>query len=348
MAKKWNGDSTASDKLLLLFTILLFNRRSFSLSELSSPSCLNSSKATVLRLLRHLENAKACVLVHEKKGRESWYSLERRNLPELAVNPESISLLALCRDFIPHLLPENLREEMTHVLARLAGPQGLHVTQEGGSLTKGAIDYNPFQDFLATLRTAIRRKRACRIEYAASQGKPAREHIFAPQKLLAYHETLYVEGWLLDPEHPEKRKYTDPLRLALQRFKSCGIMDVSSAHLPSLTPCASEFFGLSAEDPFLATVHFAPEAATYVRERRWSDGQTLEDLPDGSVKLTFEAGNFREALAWVLSFGASAVVCEPAWFARAVRRELRMAARNYRKKPADAKEGIEDGENGAD
>lgn len=75
MAKKWDSDATPSEKLLLLFVLLLFNNRPFSLSELSS-TWLNASKATVLRLLGQLESAKIGVLKREKRGRESYYSLD--------------------------------------------------------------------------------------------------------------------------------------------------------------------------------------------------------------------------------------------------------------------------------
>lgn len=111
MAKKWDGDTTSSEKLLLLFATLLFNKRSFSIAELSSPSCLNASKATTLRLLRHLENSKIGILTREKRGRESYYRLEHGQTPGLAPNPEGVAQLAFCRDLVLHLLPENMRGE---------------------------------------------------------------------------------------------------------------------------------------------------------------------------------------------------------------------------------------------
>ena len=57
MGKKWDGDATPAEKLLSLFSMLLFNNRAYSLSELSGLDKLNMSKASVSRLVRQLEHS---------------------------------------------------------------------------------------------------------------------------------------------------------------------------------------------------------------------------------------------------------------------------------------------------
>lgn len=331
MAKKWDGDTTSSEKLLLLFATLLFNKRSFSLGELSSPSCLNASKATTLRLLRQLENSKIGMLLREKRGRESYYRLEHSQTSGLSINPDGVAQLALCRDLVFHLLPENMREETAQILARLGGRSETAQSLTAVSLVKGQIDYAPFQGIFTALERAIRKRLVCRVAYLAAGRNEAREYLFAPLRLLASQESLYIEGWLLEDDNPGKRKYSDPLRLALQRFQSCELTEFTSEKLPQLPQAQNNLLGMLEYEPFTATVWFAPEAAQYVAERRWSKDQRLERKEDGSVVLTVWMANFHEALAWVLSFGQKAVVRDPDWFAREVRRELREASRNYRK-----------------
>lgn len=331
MAKKWNSDATSSEKLLLLFATLLFNDRAFSLAELSSSERLNASKATVLRLLRQLESAKIGVIIREKRGRESFYRLEHNSPPAFSLNPEALSQLALCRDLILHLLPENLRDNTAMALARLGSLTKTIPCLPAASLVRGRIDYDPFQGILSDLEKAIREKMVCKIVYRAAQKQEERTHLFAPKRLLAYHETIYAEGWLLDDETPAQRKYDDPLRLALQRFKSCELTGISSGDFPELPALQDNSFGFFVEEPFMAKIRFSGDIAYYIMERTWSRNQLIEKHQDDSVTLTLEIANFREGLSWVLGFGENAVVMEPDWFVKEVRRALRHAARNYRR-----------------
>ena len=326
MAKKWNGDATPAEKLLLLFTTLLFGKRPFSLTELSSSSRLNASKATVLRLLRQLEQSGAGLLIKEKRGRESFYSLERQGRPDLAPNPEGIAQLALCRDLVFHLLPKNFQEETAQTLALLGSGRE---DASAASLARGRLDYTNFQEIFAALEQAIRKRVVCSIVYRAAGKIEAVKHLFAPMRILANREAVYIEGWLMDG--PDKRRHDDPVRLALQRFQACELTGYTSEKLPMPPETGGELLGMMPGEAFTARIWFARDVADYIGERIWSAGQKLERLEDSSVILTVEMANYTEALAWVLGFGRKAVALEPDWFAREIRRELRAAALNYRK-----------------
>ncbi|MBD5607451.1 MAG: WYL domain-containing protein [Desulfovibrio sp.] len=343
MPKKWDGDSTSSEKLLQLFATLLFNKRAFSLSELSSPAQLNASKPTVSRLLEKLERSGIGRLIREERGRETYFSLDHKSAQIPPISADDVAAIALCRDLVAHLLPERTRLETANIISRLGGRSGDARSPEAISLTRGRVDYAPYQEIFAALELAIRKKLVCQVSYLASANSKPREYPFAPLRLLCSQETIYIEGWILETENPAKRKYDDPSRLALHRFQSCELTEISSAKTPSLPPLKNDALGLLEQDPFEAKIHFAPTAANYVAERIWSKDQTIERREDGSIILTARMANFPEALAWVLSFGKSAVALEPSWFARAIREELRDAARNYRKKKEE--ENAEKSEN---
>jgi hypothetical protein len=55
-------------------------------------------------------------------------------------------------------------------------------------------------------------------------------------------------------------------------------------------------------------VHIAPEAVDYVRDRVWSDDQTIEEHMDGSITLTVTTTGEKELKAWVWSFGGAAEI----------------------------------------
>jgi len=58
-------------------------------------------------------------------------------------------------------------------------------------------------------------------------------------------------------------------------------------------------------------VDFIPKAAMYISERIWSRDQKITRHKDGSITLTFTATSRPEVIAWILSFGGEATLCEP-------------------------------------
>lgn len=334
MPKKWDDDATPSKKLLVLFATLFFNNRPYSLKELSGPDYLNASKPTVLRYIRELELANVGNLQREKAGREVYYRLERAvRLPAVSMNAEGLRQLALCRDFLCGLLPEKMRAQMDMALNQAISylPAGSQHFPAGiaGSLGKGRIDYTPFQAVLIALMEAILSGKVCEVEYRSASGGENKKYAFAPKRILAYHECLYIDGWLVNGEKTPELVYADPLRLALQRFLSCAITYKSSAALPDLPLPDNKAMGVMRDEEFEVKIRFAPEAATYVAERQWSATQTITRLEDGSIILAANMSSLPEAVSWILSFGDRATVLEPDWLIKQIKKVLRGIIKNY-------------------
>ena len=94
------------------------------------------------------------------------------------------------------------------------------------------------------------------------------------------------------------------------------------------------------EEPFEVSLRFAPEAATYAAERRWSRDQRCEMHDDGSVRLPIRAHNEAECLSWVLGFADRAQALAPDWLRREVKKTVYAMARlcHTPRKPADTAE----------
>ena len=94
------------------------------------------------------------------------------------------------------------------------------------------------------------------------------------------------------------------------------------------------------EEPFEVSLRFAPEAATYAAERRWSRDQRCEMHDDGSVTLPIRVHNEAECLSWVLGFADRAQVLAPDWLRREIKKTVSAMARLYHTphKPADTAE----------
>jgi len=331
MGEKWDNAKPA-EKMLSLFTMLLFSHRQFSLSELSRE--LDCSKQTVSRLLDQLEDAGYGKLLRIKKSKEAFYQLNRQNhLPQMTLNAEGLQQLALCRDFIQHLLPESMRKSIDTTLGQASAflPDGGELSGSiGYSFTKGRIDYTPFQHIMETLIKGIQEQRICTLRYKSNlQAKP-REYTYAPKRLIALHEAMYISGWMIIGKGKEARPvHGNPTILALHRVQKAALTFYSSKDFEEPADEGKEIFGMMAAAPFTAQIRFDPSTATYVAEREWSKGQKVALCADGGITLKLVAHNAPEFFSWILSFGEKAEVLSPKWLRDAVAEKARALAKVY-------------------
>ena len=331
MGRKWNQDATPSEKLLSLYTLLLVKGKEVSLSELSRE--LKCSKQSISRLIDQLEASRYGKLLRDKRGKEAVYSLDRpKKLPMLSLNAEGLYQLALCRDFMIHLLPDSIRKSVDATLKQASAflPEEENegfFAPEGQSYVKGHIDYTPFQKMLQTLTQAIKTHRVCSVQYQSSLRGDTRTFLYAPKRLLAYHETLRFVGWIVTPEG--KALYDEPAVFLLHRMKEVTLTRTSASHLSDPKDESKDVFGLIADEPFTVTVRFDPFSATYAAERTWSANQKIEHNDDGSVTLTMIARSSVEVVSWILSFGDTAEILSPAWLREEIANKVRAMVTKY-------------------
>ena len=110
---------------------------------------------------------------------------------------------------------------------------------------------------------------------------------------------------------------------AVERFRSAVYQRKQYFERPKGFRVADFFegaFGIFAGGPRTrVVVELSSEVAEAVRAREWHPSQTLVDLADGAVRLSFEVSNLTQVTPWVLSWGAHARVLEPAELASEVK-----------------------------
>lgn len=80
-------------------------------------------------------------------------------------------------------------------------------------------------------------------------------------------------------------------------------------------------FGVhSADGRYEVVLHFAPEVADYIREKRWHASQVLRPLAPGGVELRLKLSSLVEIQRWILGWGGAVKVIQPPELAEAVRR----------------------------
>ena len=336
MPPKADPDATTGQKLLVLNSLLLFSNREFSLTELSEK--LRCSKQTVLRLLDQLEIGTERGLIRDMRGGRAYYRMQRpARRPILALSPEGLEQLALCRDFVLNILPAEMRSSLEDALRRAGtllpegGDADALLAPQAAALSRGGINYTPFQALLNRLLGAMRRKSVICLSYR-NRLDEARACDFAPIRLLRFHDALYVQGWMVTDKGKVEPLYDHPATLAVQRLTEAAPTRRSFASLALPDLPADGAFGFAVEEPFAVTVRFAPGAASaYVRERIWSADQTMDADEDGRLVLHFTARNIDEVVSWVLSFGPQAEALAPERLREAVARTAAEAAAMYGK-----------------
>ena len=314
MGKKWS-DAKPAEKLLGLYTILLVATRPHSHTELSEMLCC--SKAAMTRLLVQLEGSHFGKVHRSSKGREALYQLEKpRQLPTVCLNAEGLAQLALCRELLTNLLPNTMHKEMEISLRQAVAflPHGSQDLPDhiGTNLSKGRIDYKPFQATLGIVLQAIRDYRVCEITYKGAALAQEKTFDFAPRLMIAFRESLLVQGFIVNAKGSALPLYEKPTTLALHRIKACTATR-REACVPDIPEPDNTAFGIMEGEPFTAEVRFAAAAAAYVAERQWSAQQSIEHLEDGSLTLHVQGQSVPEFLSWVLSFGKTAEVLSPVW-----------------------------------
>lgn len=119
MPAKRNGDASSGEKLLALYSLLLFRQREFSLTKLAER--LRCFRQTVLRLLDQLEAGSYRGPIHELRGGRAYCHLPRPPKRALTlISPEALERLVLCREFVRHLLPDGAKPLRDDSLQRSA------------------------------------------------------------------------------------------------------------------------------------------------------------------------------------------------------------------------------------
>jgi len=314
MPKKLDPYASSAQKVLGLYSLLLFTGRSYSLGQLAG--LFSCSKQTVLRMMEQIELTHRLAVDSWVEGKEKWYKARTpAQRPNVALTIEEIQHLLLCRDIVWHWLPEGLRGDIENTIAKTAvllpkyDGRSEALTSLAGARPKGVVDYSQSQDQVDGIMKALRERKVCEVAYHSPERDKPKVLTVAPYQILAYREGLYVrcrmEKALAEPD-----KFYDPT-LALHRMKSVTLTDRKFRAIPVKPEDTSGGFGLSRGEPFRVVVDIIPKAAMYVRERIWSPDQVITPKKDGGLTLEFTANSRVEVLNWVLSFGGEAVLRHP-------------------------------------
>lgn len=334
MPAKRDPDRTPGEKLIRLFTLLLFSGRRYSLTDLAER--LGCSKQTVLRYVAALDGAYEVKVRSEREGNRVYFSLPRPAgyAGILSYTPREIALLHMCKAFTETLLGrEQFRQAAGAVerTGRLLGEGEEIPASVFGAYRPGSIDYTPHQETLQTLLEAWRGKRVCEVRYRGLQAPRSKLFRIKPLKIFSHNGTIYVHAQRApDPGRKVRKWAYDPL-LVLHRIREAritrGVFEVPPSY--DFEAVFNRHFGVIKDRAFPVTLELRGWAARFAAERMWSPDQKVREKAGGVVVLTFTASSEEETVSLVLSFGALARVLAPERLAGRVREEAAAIAARY-------------------
>lgn len=308
--------ASPSEKLIALYSLLLFARYPLSLTYISDQ--LQCSKQSVLRLIERIESSGYGRITRQKKGRETVYILSKpRNLPKISINSEGLYQLALCKNFLVKMLPQKMKLSIDAVIQETSAylsdePITEDFLSVGDVYTKGSVDHTPYQPILDTIIESIRKHKVCKITYSPTANNMDKEYFLAPYRVTAFHDTLYVVGRLVTADGVAEPINDHNNTFLLHRFKKAEITHRNTDLAPLVANQSEGAFGwYDSGSVFETKIKFIKATAPYVTTRTWSSDQKIEYLENGDFILTMKVRSKNELVSWIMSFKGNAEVLEP-------------------------------------
>ena len=172
---------------------------------------------------------------------------------------------------------------------------------------------------------AITDRRICNVTYRAIATGQSKTYPIMPLRFLYHYDGVYLLC--------RNRKYGDLLTLAAERIQDLEVTSESFEESidSEIEEQLHQAFGVVLEAPISVRVRFSASQAPYIKQRIWHPSQEIEELDDGRIILSFEAGGLYEIKSWILSHGASAEVLEPASLREEIIDEMEKNLKAYKK-----------------
>jgi len=272
------------------------------------------TRRTIQRDIEFMRERLSAPIAYDRHRRGYYYREENWMLPAIFMSEgDLIALLA----GMSLSAGGALYERIEPVLARLARvfPRRIPVDLELLRTTVVLRSLAPRRParFLPVILDAIRQQRRLRITYRSpTTGKTART--VEPYRLVSIRGEPYLIAFC----HLRGQIRT----FVPSRIVKARILEDEPYEIPpdfSVEDYFEPAFRFIHGKPARIVLHFAPEVARVVRERRWHPTQRLREERDGSVVLEMRVPPTEELASWVLSWRGACVVVEPREFRRVVR-----------------------------
>lgn len=185
-------------------------------------------------------------------------------------------------------------------------------------------------EFAGTVRDALARGRAMHLRYYVPARDESTERDVDPMRLLLVEGHSYLEAWC--------RRVEDVRLFRLDRVEHLEVLDEPARVPPSATPRELEG-GLFQPSPADEVVRLELRpAARWVAD--YYPCQSVEELPDGELRVELRTPDTRWVRRLVLQLGAMARVLDPPGLVAAVREDAERAIAAYAERRPNSPESV--------
>ena len=294
-----------------IFQTLVTSRHGKSVRDLAKN--LDCHKRTVYRDLEALEAAGFPIYTENSNGKSRWFLMDsaRNPMPVPFSLPELMALyfgrdtLKVLKGTVFHDSLEGLFQKIEATLPPESKKYLKNVEQ---SLKVGSKPYKPYRKFdkiIDQIKEAVINKRVIDIAYYTMSRKKETRRKVAPYKLWFLDGTFYLIGHC---------KWIKEIRIfAVDRIKMLALTD-EIFEVPDdfdIDDFMGNSIGAFHGKPEKVSILFSADIAEYIKEKIWHQSQKLHDNPDGSVLFEANIANTKDFKAWIMRWGAKAIVLEP-------------------------------------
>ncbi len=245
---------------------------------------------------------------YEPMERGYYYSDDSFELPAPMISEEEIISLMIAKRLSVTIPDEKRKRQLQGFFDSLSNYFDLDLAELEKKISLKNLRYHRVdQDVFDAVLQGLKRNQKLLITYRSVFTREESQRLVNP-----LHMVLYMGNWHLIAYCEKKRGIRD---FALSRIKEMQITGDSideSLRIPDIKENIDEAYGIFFEGTQKKVVlQFSDRISEYVREQVWFPRQTLEELEDGHLLLTFYVTDYREIVREVLSFGADVKVLEP-------------------------------------
>ncbi len=265
------------------------------------------TRRTIERDLDNLGDA-GFTIYSEKQGRQNqWKLIHDKEMPPLNFPVgELIALTYICGILEGTPFKDEFQKTLNRIRATLPEKMGAFLEQAAYHPhirgQKAQVTPKIFQN----AHRAITERRICNVTYRAIATGQSKTYSIMPFRFLYHYDGVYLLC--------RNPNYDNLLTLAAERIQELEVTSQSFKEFvdSDIEEQLHQAFGVVLESPIAVSVRFSASQAPYIKQRIWHPSQEIEELDDGRIILSFEAGGLYEIKSWILSHGASAEVLAPA------------------------------------